>query len=99
MRVLVAALALLVLSLPLAARAQEERDPAMEALGPNCMKDYEAYLLGPYPRAFALSPDKARCGYATGGDSRQLVEATALKSCGPTCTITKRSPEVIADDK
>ncbi len=97
-RVLAAALAL-VLSLPLAAQAQEERDPAMASLGPNCKEDYEAYILGPYPRAFAQSPDKRRCGYATGGDSRQLVEATALKSCGPTCTVTKRSPEVQPDDK
>ena len=98
MKALAVALAL-VLALPLATQAQEERDPAMASLGPNCKEDYEAYILSPYPRAFAQSPDKRRCSYRAGGDSRELVEAAALKSCGPTCSITKRSPDVPADDK
>lgn len=77
------------------ARAQEERDPAFAAqLGANCKERYEAYLLGPYPRAFALSPDRSRCGYSSGGGGQHPNEALALRSCGPTCTIVKRSPPV-----
>ena len=86
-------LALLVAGTP--ALAQEERDPAFAAqLGANCKERYEAYLLGAYPRAFAVSPDRARCGYSSGGGGREPVEAMALKNCGATCTIAKRSPPV-----
>ena len=77
------------------ALAQEARDPAFAAqLGTSCKERYETYLLGPYPRVFALSPDRTRCASYAGGGGREPLEALALKSCGPTCTIVKRSPPI-----
>ncbi|HYC64632.1 MAG TPA: alpha/beta hydrolase [Reyranellaceae bacterium] len=90
-----AAVATLLLFAALPALAQEERDVGFAAqLGANCKERYEAYLLGPYPRVFALSPDRTRCASYAGGGGREPIEALALKSCGPTCTIVKRSPPV-----
>jgi pimeloyl-ACP methyl ester carboxylesterase len=82
------------------ATAQEERDLVLEAgLGPSCKNRYDTYLLGPYPRAFALSVDKKSCGYSAGGDSRETVEAAALRSCGANCAIAARSPDLAPDEE
>jgi pimeloyl-ACP methyl ester carboxylesterase len=94
----VAALAALLLASAGPALAQEERDPAFEAsLGDSCKSRYDSYLLGPYPRAFAASTDKRRCGYAAGGDSRDTAEEAALKNCGQGCNIVTRSPDLVPD--
>jgi dienelactone hydrolase len=96
----VAAVAMLVLLAGGSAAAQEERDPALEArLGPACKSRYDTYLLGPYPRAFALSADKKGCAYSAGGESQQAVEAAALRTCGATCAIAARSPDLAPDEE
>ena len=95
-----AAVATLLLLAWSSAAAQEERDPALEAgLGPACKSRYDTYLLGPYPRAFALSADKNRCAYSAGGESKETVEANALRSCGASCAIAARSPDLAPDEQ
>jgi len=45
---------------------------------PSCKSRYDTYLLGPYPRAFALSADKKSCGYSAGGVAYEPRRARAL---------------------
>jgi pimeloyl-ACP methyl ester carboxylesterase len=93
-----AAVATLLLFASCPAAAQEDRNLALEAgLGPSCKSRYDTYLLGPYPRAFALSADRKSCGYSAGGESRETVEAAALRICGANCAIAARSPELLPD--
>ena len=46
-----------------------------------------------------MSPDKGRCSFAAGGNSREAAEASALKSCGANCSIAARSPDLLPDDQ
>jgi acetyl esterase/lipase len=88
------------LLLSFAAAAQEERDPALQSsLGEQCKARYETYLLSPYPRAFAVSADKGRCGYSAGGTSADKVNETALRGCGNNCQIITKSPELKPDEE